>query len=267
MKISIVIPSYNQAQFIGRTLESILTQEGNFEVECLVFDGGSTDNTVQILKETEKRIADGNYKKFNKNTTFFWTSKKDKGQSDAINQGMKMATGDIVAWLNSDDSYQENAFATVQQTFSQNKENGWLTGYCQIIDQNDNPLRGLIAKYKNFWLRHYSYNKLLILNFISQPATFWKVELVKKCGYLDEKLHYTMDYDYWLRFGKVSAPIVIKLKLANFRIHGQSKGETAFVDQFNQDLMCAQRYTKKKLILMTHGIHNFFIKLCYKVIK
>lgn len=267
MKISIITPSYNQGQFIGQTIESVLSQKGDFEVEYFVMDGGSTDNTIEIIKKYEAKIKNNEFKGLNKGITFHWQSKKDKGQSDAINQGLKKATGDILAYINSDDTYVDNSFQKVLDAFMNNPDKKWLTGYCNIVDQNDEPIRSTIAKYKNFWLRHYSYKKLLVLNPISQPATFWKKEILKKYGFFDEKLHYTMDYEYWLRIGAKNDPIIVRSPLANFRIHGQSKGETAFKKQFEQEFAVAKLYTKNLFYLFLHHLHILLINVSYRIIK
>lgn len=267
MKFSIVIPSYNQGDFIGKTLESIFTQKGDFFIECLVFDGGSTDKTVEIIKGYELRIKNNEFKNLNKGITFYWQSEKDRGQSDAINKGLKKSTGDILAYLNSDDTYVDGAFEEVSDAFAKSSKKKWLTGYCNIVDQNDKPIRSAIAKYKNFWLRNYSYNKLLVINFVSQPATFWKKEIMEDDSFLDENLSYTMDYDFWLRLGKNSDPIIVEKSLANFRIHGQSKGETAFFKQFKQDKETADKYCKNNLLRTLHTCHNQLIIGIYRIIK
>jgi glycosyltransferase involved in cell wall biosynthesis len=267
IKFSVVTPSYNQGQFIERTIKSVLTQRGEFKVEYIIMDGGSTDNTLKIIKNYESKIKNNEFKKLNKGITFYWHSNKDEGQSDAINQGLKKATGDVLAYINSDDTYTEGAFQKVSDAFEENPENKWLTGCCNIIDQDDKPIRNTIAKYKNMWLGHYSYKKLLILNFISQPATFWKQEILENYGLFDKKLSYAMDYDYWLKIGKNNNPIIINNCIANFRIHGHSKGETAFEKQFDQDLLVCNKYCKSKIVASLHFLHNGLIKTAYKFIK
>jgi len=267
IKFSIVTPSYNQGKYIRQTIESVLSQKGNFEIEYFVMDGGSTDDTVKIIKKYESIIKKNEINKLNKKITFFWQSKKDKGQSDAINQGLKKATGDILAYINSDDTYTDGAFQKVVNGFKKDSKKKWLTGYCNIINQDNKPIRNVIARYKNFWLRRYSYKNLLILNPISQPATFWKKEILRKYGLFDKKLDYTMDYEYWLRIGADNNPVTITSPLANFRIHGQSKGETAFRKQFNQDYAVCCQYCKSKILRLAHSVHNGLIKTAYKLIK
>jgi len=261
MKISIITPSYNQAGFLKKTIESVISQKGDFELEYIVMDGGSTDGSVEILKNTEDKLNGNNRIKF------IWKSEKDKGQSDAINKGLKIATGDIVAYLNSDDIYLNGCLQNVAQTFISSPEAKWLTGYCRIINEHDRPIQSSIMKYKNFWLNRSSLKKLLVLNYIAQPATFWRKELLDKIGFFDEKLHYTMDYDYWLRIIKKFNLLVLKEYLAGFRIHSSSKGGAQYVKQFDQDLEVCKKYSNSKLSILLHRVHNSMIKAIYRIIK
>lgn len=268
MKFSIVMPSFNQADFIRLSLESILKQKGDFRIEVFVMDGKSTDHTVDVLKEINKAIQDGKYLKYNQGIEFHWESQKDDGQTDAINKGMKKVNGDIVSFLNSDDIYEEGTFLKVADAFTKNKDATWLTGYCHIIDERGNRIQRWITLYKNLWLRMYSYNLLLVLNFICQQATFWRSEALKDMGFFETKLIYVMDYNYWLRLGKkYGKPIVMKEYLALFRIHSNSKGKTQFVKQFDEELEVTRINTNKRLMIFLHGLHNGLIKAVYKVIK
>ena len=188
MRFSIVIPSFNQGKYIEQTIKSILNQKGDFEVECLVMDGGSTDETMDILKKYDDRIT--------------WVSEQDKGQSDAINKGWQRVTGDIVAYLNSDDIYNPGTFQKVADYFTQYPDKMWLYGKARIVDEYDGEIRKWITAYKNFLLRKYSYSKLLTENFITQPAVFLRKEVILEAGLLDENHHLVMDYEYWLRVGE-----------------------------------------------------------------
>jgi glycosyltransferase involved in cell wall biosynthesis len=261
MKVSIITPSFNQSFFLEKTIESIISQKGDFDLEYIVIDGGSTDDSVDILKETGKKL------KRNPRIKFIWKSEKDKGQSDAINKGMAMASGEIVAFLNSDDLYVPGCLNTVVKKFDTDSSIKWLTGYCQIVNEKGNQIQSPVMKYKNFWLNHYSFNKLLVLNFVSQPSTFWRRELTKTIGLFDEKLHFAMDYDYWLRIGKSYKPAIIKSNLSCFRIHGSSKGTNQYIEQFDQDFETCLKNTKNKLLIILHKLHNGLIKLTYKLIK
>lgn len=215
MKISVITPSFNQGEYIERTIQSVLGQKGDFELEYIVVDGGSTDSTLDIVEKYRDRLT--------------WISEKDRGQSDAINKGFKMASGDILAWLNSDDTYEAGALSEVAKRY---KGVGfkWCIGNCRIIDENDNEIRNLITKYKIFKCKTYSFKRLLAKNFIPQPALFFTRDVYREIGHLCLDCHYAMDYDYWLRIGKKYDPLYIDRYLANFRWHSRSK--------------CGEDYTK-----------------------
>lgn len=258
MKFSIVTPSFNQGQFISQTIDSVISQKGEFDIEYFVMDGGSSDNTVYILKKYSLQL------KNNPRIKFYWQSQKDKGQSDAINQAFAKVTGDIFAYINSDDYYEPDTFQKVAAAFIKNPKKHWLTGYNHIVNENNQIIQQPITSYKNFWLNHYSYQTLLILNYISQPSTFFKKEVFRP---LDEKLHLAMDYDFWLEIGKKRQPIVLKKYLSNFRIHSTSKGKTNFRKQFAEDFSTVQKYTHNHNALSLHKIHNYLILFVYQIIK
>lgn len=208
MRISIVTPSFNQGVFIERTIESVLSQRGDFELEYLVVDGGSADGTLAILRRHEGRLR--------------FVSERDRGQSDAINKGFRLATGDVLAWLNSDDTYAPGALDAVAAAL---RDGGarWCFGECRIVDEADREVRSAIARYKSWSSRRYSRAGLVGRNFIPQPATFFRRDLLAEAGPLDESLHFAMDYDLWLRFARLADPVFVPRTLATFRWHGRSK--------------------------------------------
>ncbi len=259
MKLSVITPSLNQGQFLHKTIESVINQKGDFEIEHIVMDGGSTDSSVKILQETAKTLA--NQKRVN----FIWRSEKDGGQSDAINKGLALAGGDIVSYLNSDDFYAPGALAKVVEAFRQQPNKLWLTGYCAIVDQNNQPINSMISRYKNFWLNHYSYNSLLVLNYISQPATFWRKTMYQKFGGFNQDFHLAMDYDYWLRIGANNTPIIIPSTLANFRVHTSSKGGQQYRNQFTEDEQICRQHTDSRLLRWLHRLHNGVIIASYRL--
>lgn len=251
-KISIVTPSYNQAAFLGATIESVLGQ-GYPNLEYLVCDGGSTDGSVDVLKRYGRRLA--------------WVSRRDKGQTDAINQGLRRVTGQIVAYLNSDDVLEPGALHQVAESFQSHPEALWLTGSCRIIDQDDRPIRSFVSGYKSLWLRWYSRNKLCVTNFICQPATFWRRSVHDQIGYLDETLRYVMDYDFWLRLSRLGDPLVLREPLASFRIHAASKGESQFHKQFAEDQAVVGRHADQRGLVGLHRLHNAGIVFTYQILK
>lgn len=207
MKISIITPSYNQGSFIERTIESVLAQRGDFELEYLVVDGGSTDATLSVLRRHAARLR--------------YVSEPDRGQCDAINKGLRLTSGEVVAWLNSDDVYEPGALEAVAGALR--GEARWCFGECRIIDEDDREIRRAITRYKTAQSRRYGLRRLLGRNFISQPATFFRRDLIAEVGPVDEALHFAMDYDLWLRFARVAQPVFVPRPLAAFRWHGASK--------------------------------------------
>ncbi len=250
-KITVITPSFNQGEFIERTIESVLKQ-GYPNLEYFVIDGGSTDDTVSILKKYGKELK--------------WVSEKDKGQSDAINKGLRRANGDIIAYLNSDDTYEPGALERVADFFTKNPSVKWVTGKCRIIDVNDKEVRKAITGYKNFLLRRYSYNILLVTNFISQPATFMRKEAFREFGLFDVDQHRVMDYDYWLKLGRLYRPGFIDEYLACFRVHRASKTSSSFKDTFRQELDLARKYSGSRLINALHYMSYLGICGVYTVL-
>ena len=240
-KISVIIPSYNVTGFIGETIQSILEQEYP-HLECIVIDGGSTDGTLDILRRYEGQIS--------------WISEPDRGQSDAINKGLRLAGGDIVCYICADDCYEKDCFARVADFFASNPEVMWASGKCTIVDDRGREIRKPITGYKTFWQKRYSYNKLLVLDFIPQPAAFWRRDLVDEIGFFDVDEHLAMDYEYWLRAGARYDPGFIDAYLARFRVHPHSKSSTSFARQAREALSIARRYARS-------GGRNFIAPLQY----
>jgi glycosyltransferase involved in cell wall biosynthesis len=253
MKISVITPSFNQAQFIERTILSVLSQ--NYpDLEFIIMDGGSTDGTLEILKKYANRII--------------WKSEKDNGQSDAINKGLQMATGDIVTYLNSDDTYEPEALQKIADFFQNNPTQKWVYGKCKIINANDQEIRKPITFYKNLLSRRYNYTKLLTENFISQPATFWKKALHAEIGYFNTEEHFCMDYDFWLRIGQKYPAGIINDYLANFRYYTNSKSGSVNKKQFQDELRIAKKYGQGNFFSISlHKINYYKITLIYNFLN
>ncbi|MFQ5353946.1 MAG: glycosyltransferase family 2 protein [Thermodesulfobacteriota bacterium] len=250
-RISIITPSYNQGHFIEATIRSVLDQ-GYPNLEYIVMDGGSTDDTISILKKYDNDLK--------------WVSEPDEGQSHAINKGLAMATGDIVAYLNSDDLYEAGSLQKAADFFTSHPKTMWLTGRCRIIDEQNREFRGFIADYKNFLLARYNYNILLITNFICQPATFLRREAIVELGDFDESQHRVMDYEYWLRIGRKYRPGIINAPLASFRVYRESKTSSSFTRTFAEELTVARRYSSSLLIDTLHYLSCMAICTAYTVL-
>lgn len=255
MKLSIITPSFNQAAFLRATAESILSQEGQFQLQWIVVDGGSSDGSVEFLRRLE-------------DPRLTFTSEPDHGQSDAINRGLGRADGDIIGWLNSDDLYLPGTFRCVCDVFSQNPAAKWIVGACEIIDSDEQIIRRRITRYKDRQLSRYSYKRLLRENFISQPAVFWRRQFGQQVGPLDESLHYTMDYDLWLRMGRLSEPMIVDRVLSQFRLHSSSKSGAVNRRQFDEGYEVAQRYLgRDRVSSLVHKFNVEKIVWSYRAMK
>ncbi len=249
-KISIITPSYNQARFIDQTIQSVLNQDYP-NLEYIVMDGGSTDGTIEILKKYNKKIK--------------WISEKDRGQTDAINKGLQLITGEIIGYLNSDDLLESNCLGNISGFFDSNPKVYWVSGKCRIINALGDRSRNFVVYYKNICLKHLRFrNTLYVSNYISQPATFWRKELVESIGFFNESYHLSMDYDYWLRAFKKYKLGYIDDYLASFRIHESSKGSRSLNDQLDESYEIAKKYTSAELFLKLHRLHDIISSYLYK---
>jgi len=200
-KISIITPSYNQVSYLEETILSVLNQ--NYpNLEYIIIDGGSNDNSVEIIKKHESLLS-------------YWISEKDKGQSHAINKGLRKATGEIVAWLNSDDMYLPEILQNVAALFEKHPEIDIVYG--DVINFYPN------GKEEYYHVKEFEPVDFLSRISIHQPAVFWRRSLHEEVGFLDENLHYVMDYDLWLRMFFNFKSLKVDKSLAKFRVHQYAK--------------------------------------------
>lgn len=209
-RITIITPSFNQAAFLERTIRSVLDQ-GYENLEYFVIDGGSTDGSVEIIRKYADRLA-------------WWVSEKDAGQTDAINKGIRRATGDIVAFINSDDAYLPGAFDLAAATMSGPDRVRWLVGACKVIDADDNELEELYHRMPESFTSYVVHGSGLF----PQPSSFWSRDLFTRYGMFARDLHFAFDYEFNVRLlANAEVPYLIEEPLAAFRMHGESKGSTA----------------------------------------
>lgn len=202
--ISIVVPSFNQGQFLGQTLKSI-TDQGYPNLELIIVDGGSTDNTLDVIRSYESSIK-------------WWVSEPDSGQANAINKGMVHATGDILAWLNSDDCLMPGALHRVAAHFSEHPDTDVVYGHRVLINESGKDVgKWVLPAHREFILTY--------ADFIPQETMFWRRSLWQKTGgQLDESFRFALDWELIRRFLEADARFVlIPAFLGQFRMHETQK--------------------------------------------
>jgi glycosyltransferase involved in cell wall biosynthesis len=251
---SIVTPSFNQAEFLSRTIESVLAQSPEIRVEYEIRDNESTDATPQVLREYRNQIR--------------IRREKDAGQADAINKGWQASSGDWLAWLNADDFYETGALQCVANAVAKNPNARWVVGGFRIVDRIGRPIGAIHSGYKNFFLRHYSYSLLLSENIIPQMSVFIRRDLWEEVGLLRIDDHLAFDYEYWLRLGRVCDPLVIPQPLSYFRYYRGTKTAENLKSQFARELEYARKFIGPKWwLLWLHRAHYWKTLLLYDVVK
>lgn len=202
-KVSIITPSFNQGRFLEQSIRSVLEQDYP-NIEYIIVDGGSTDNSVEIIQKYQGHLT-------------WWVSEKDRGHADALNKGFSHATGEILAWLNSDDIYFPHAVSEAVEALKNHADVGMVYGDADLIDDSGMTVGQFASKQT-------SYRQMLRGSVhIPQATTFFRTDLWRRVGTLDLSLFFSFDYDLWVRLAKVSQLLYVPRHWAKFRIHDAGK--------------------------------------------
>lgn len=202
--VSVVTPSFNQAKYLERTIQSVLSQDYP-NLEYIIIDGGSSDGSVDVIKKHERQLA-------------WWISEKDRGQTEAINKGFARAKGEIIAWLNSDDTYEPGAVREAVEQFTLHPEISAVYSQTNYINENDKIIGRFPAAQTDYKKLRRGYVH------VPQQACFFRADLWKKIGPLDATFYFAMDYDLWVRLAAEAPMLFIPEKTwANFRLHSDAK--------------------------------------------
>jgi len=226
-KISIVIPSYNQGQFIEQTLVSVIGQQYP-NLELIVIDGGSTDQTVEVVNKYSDSIA-------------HFICESDNGQADAINKGFRLATGDILGWLNSDDMYLPCTLQKVRKVLAQFTEPKLLYGGCLHFYEGETQAYGYLPL-------DFDASKLIQFDYIVQPSTFWTRSLWEKVGEINDSYNYVLDWEWFIRASKVCDFIPIKDYLSIYRNHENHKTGTGSWKRSQEIIKVVETYAGEKWV-------------------
>lgn len=256
----IVTPSFNQGEFIGETIESVLSQEGPFFVDYRIVDGASTDRSVSVIRRYADLVAGGEWKVRCAGITFSWVSEKDRGQTHAINKGFAGSRADIFSWINSDDAYHEGAFSKVVTWFSAHPRCDLVYGDGEVIDEKGAvQWVWLSRRFDLNLLKSYHFLWNDFPNYILQQATFWRRRVMDRIGFLDESLHYAMDIEYWIRAGERGCVLEhLPQRLGKFRMIQNTKSLSSPTVFWPESLEIFRRYhgAEKMLPFLTYYLYN-----------
>lgn len=245
-KITVVTPSFNQGKFIEETIKSIISQEGDFTLEYIIMDGGSTDETVEVIKKYERLLEKGEYPVKCQGVRLIWKSEKDKGQAHAVNKGFRLATGEILGWVNSDDTYMPGAISKALEYFKKNKDALMVYGEGYYTDERGK----IIERYKT---EPFDYQRLAEHCFVCQPSAFLRRRALDEVGFLDENLHFCMDYEYWLRIGKNGKIGYLNEYLVTSRLHSDAKTVAKTKDAYVELIRTIKKYYGHVPVLVIDG--------------
>jgi glycosyltransferase involved in cell wall biosynthesis len=222
--VSIITPSYHQAPYLEQTIQSVLGQDYP-RIEYIVIDGGSTDQSVEIIKKYEDRLA-------------YWISEKDKGQAEAINKGFARASGEIIAWLNSDDYYMLNTVSVAVRCFEQNPDVVMVYGDMLAVDENGHTIN--VLKYGQL-----SLEDLLCFQIIGQPSVFFRRSALEKDELVEPTFHFMLDHHLWIRLAQQGRILHVPQIWSAARYHPEAKNR-ARAAEFGREAFRVLDWAKKQ---------------------
>lgn len=241
-KITVVTPSYNQGIYLEQTIQSVLGQ-GYPNLEYIIMDGGSTDDSVSIIKKYEQQLK-------------YWTSEKDKGQADAINKGFGMATGELLAWLNSDDLYMPMSLFRMAEIYTEAAaKQSVFFGNCIHFGKNQTEIYAAGSDVE----RNAGLYPLPVYDYIIQPSSFWNREVWQRTGELDINLHYGFDWEWFLRAEAIGIAFqAVSDPLSMYRIHEQHKSGTGGAKREAELTAIYQRYAGEEIASLYTKLVNIY---------
>lgn len=255
MKFTIVTPSYNNAQNILQSIRSVYTQVGEFEIEHIVVDGASTDRSVDILKKHESDYINNHLEIGCSKYTFRYISEPDNGMYDAIVRGFSMATGDIYAWINTDDYYIDGAFEIATNVFSKHPKVQWIKGITNTIQKDGSIINGVYKEYNQMAIRKGVYGT--IWYFIQQDSTFWRSELWKDIN-TNQLKEYKLagDFRLWQLFSEQTPLYSINCPVSCFRKRDNQKSSSR-----------EEYLTESKQTVKYGMVENYIFSILYRIFK
>lgn len=252
MKISVITVCFNAEKYIESTIKSVISQKCS-DIEYIVLDGGSTDNTVEIIKKYSKHIA-------------YFHSRKDKGQYYALDEGLRMATGEVVCWLNADDIFMPWTLSVVEEIFSKFNNVNWITGLPGFINEKNDytAIRAEPTAYSRKSISSGWHSEYLFGN-IQQESTFWRNSLYKKSGGLDLDLKYAADFKLWKTFASHSELYQVLIPLSTFRRLDGVQISSVHKDEYQQEVANASSYSVFARLLIKMHEKSYILRSLFKM--